>query len=42
MANQILAHADGFVVGSYFVNAIAQNKTPDQVQELAVQLLPNV
>lgn len=38
MVNQVLSVADGCVVGSYFVNAIAQNKTPLEVEQLAFNI----
>lgn len=39
-AKQVLQHADGFVVGSAFVNAIAQSATPSQLHKLATNIDP--
>lgn len=35
MVDKILAIADGVVVGSYFVNAIANNKSPEELGQMA-------
>lgn len=40
MAQQVMQHADGFVVGSYFVNAIAQGLNADQLTALAESINP--
>ncbi|MCH9631614.1 MAG: Tryptophan synthase alpha chain [Chlamydiia bacterium] len=40
MAKNVLEHADGFVVGSFFVNAIENKKTPSELEELAKSLDP--
>ena len=38
MVNKLLDVADGCVIGSYFVNAITDGKTPDELQKMAYQL----
>ena len=40
MAKAILAYADGFVVGSLFVAAVAKGETPDQIQSLVKAIDP--
>lgn len=40
MAKAMLAYADGFVVGSLFVKAVAQGETPKQIQILAESIDP--
>lgn len=40
LAQQVLTHADGFVVGSAFVNAISQGATPTDLKLLASQIDP--
>jgi tryptophan synthase alpha chain len=38
MVNKLLDVADGCVIGSYFVNAITEGKTPDELEVIAKQL----
>ncbi|MCB1828413.1 MAG: tryptophan synthase subunit alpha, partial [Coxiellaceae bacterium] len=40
MASAILDHADGFVVGSFFVKAVADGVTADQICTLAKSIDP--
>ncbi|MES2122210.1 MAG: tryptophan synthase subunit alpha [Chlamydiota bacterium] len=40
MAGQVSQHADGFVVGSYFVNAMAQKMSPEQLTHMAQAIDP--
>jgi tryptophan synthase alpha chain len=40
MAEAVLAYADGFVVGSLFVNAVAEGKTPEALEALAASIKP--
>jgi tryptophan synthase alpha chain len=40
IAADVLAHADGFVVGSYFVSAITENANLDDLTKLAQQIDP--
>lgn len=40
MATAVCKHADGFVVGSLFVNAIAENKTSRELTKLVKQIDP--
>lgn len=40
MAKAMLAHADGFVVGSLFVKAVANGDTPEQIKKLAEEIDP--
>ena len=38
MVQKILNVADGCVIGSYFVNAVAKNITPQELQKLAEEV----
>jgi tryptophan synthase alpha chain len=38
MVNQLLSIADGCVIGSYFVNAIANGKTPNELEVMAKEV----
>lgn len=38
MVNQLLSIADGCVIGSYFVNAIASGKTPNELETMAKEV----
>lgn len=40
MAQQVISHADGFVVGSYFVNAMGKKTPPEQLKEMAQAIDP--
>lgn len=40
VAKEILQYADGFVVGSYFVDALAKGATPKQLTALASEINP--
>lgn len=40
MAREALAYADGFVVGSYFVAAMGQRATPQQLKQIAEAIDP--
>ena len=40
LAKQVLKHADGFVVGSAFVNAISQGATPKDLKNIATEIDP--
>lgn len=39
-AAQILAEAEGFVVGSFFVKALEEGKAPEELTELARKIMP--
>jgi len=41
MVNKLLAVADGCVIGSYFVNAISNGKTPAQLETMVKQVFSN-
>ena len=40
LAAQALQHADGFVVGSAFVNAISNGASPSDLKDLAIEIDP--
>lgn len=40
MASDVLEYADGFVVGSYFVDAIEKGKSPQELAKLAKEIDP--
>ena len=42
MVNKLLDVADGCVIGSYFVNAITDGKTPNELEIMAKQVFSNV
>ena len=41
-AGEVLKHADGFVAGSFFVNAIENGVSPEELKQLAKQIDPRL
>ncbi len=41
-AEEVIKHADGFVVGSFFVNAIENGAAPEELKELAKKIDPRL
>lgn len=41
-AEEVIKHADGFVVGSFFVDAIEKGAAPEELKQLAIKINPAV